>query len=56
MSAIRLPLSLSCHTGSLLNHGSMPLVGLLNRSVSRLGNVGLIGVDLICIKAIYVST
>ena len=55
MRAIGLFYSLSPDMGGLLNLGSMPSVGLSNRSVARLGDLGLIGVDLICNKDIYMS-
>ena len=41
--------------GSVLNLGSMPLDGLLNKSVAGLINLGLISVDLICNKDINLS-
>ena len=54
-SAVWLLWSLSHAMDGLLNFGSMPFDGLLNRSVARLGNPGLIGVDLICNKDMYIS-
>ena len=41
--------------GSLLNGGSMPLDGLLNKSVAKHGDLVLIYVDHICNKDMYVS-
>ena len=47
--------SLSNKVVGVLNVGRMPLSGLLNSSVAWLGNLGLIGVDLICNKTIWIS-
>ena len=47
--------SLSHPMGSLISLYSMPLDGLLKRSVLWLDNLGLIGVDLIHNKDIYIS-
>ena len=52
-TAISLLSSLLHNTGCLLNFGHMPLVIVLNRSTVRLGNLGLIGADLVYNKAIY---
>ena len=41
--------------GGLLNLGIMSLDGLLNRSVARLGSLGLISVDLICNESLNMS-
>ena len=46
--------SLSHFMGGLLNLGSMPLDGLLNRSVAGLGNLGLMSVYLICNKEMHI--
>ena len=40
----------------LLSLGSVSSADLLNRSIAGLGNVELIGVDVICDKDIYMST
>ena len=53
INAVRLLSLLSCCTLGLWNHGSMPLIVLLSRSVARLGNLGLISVDSICNRTIY---
>ena len=52
-STVRLPSSLLHSMGSLLNLGSVALVGVLNRSVARLGNWELISIDLIYNKDRY---
>ena len=41
--------------GDVINLGSMPLASLLNRSVARLGNLGLISVDITCNKDVHIS-
>ena len=48
-------LSLSHMIGGLANLSNRPLAGLINRSMARLGSLGLISVDLICNKDIFMS-
>ena len=55
MSAVMLILSLLHNSSGLLCIGSRLPAGLLNRSVARLGKPGIISVDLICNKEIYMS-
>ena len=52
-NAIRLLSLFSHNTSCHLNLGSMPLVGLLSRSVGELGNMGPIGVYMIYNKTAY---
>ena len=55
MRTVRLFSSLSNNIGGLLNFGNGHLEGLLNRSISGLGRPGLISVDLISYKDIYIN-
>ena len=47
--------SLPHSTNGLLDFGTIPLVGLLNRNVAGLGNPGPIGIDLTCNRDITIS-
>ena len=55
IKAAWLPLLLENNIGGPLRFGSMSLVGLLNSSVAGLGNTGMIHIDLIFNKAMYIS-
>ena len=55
MSTLRSFSSLSHNMSGLQCIQSVPLAGLLYKSVAWLGNMGLIGVCIICERHIYVS-